>query len=53
MHFGMALEAGKVNRRYRETELSGWADSTSPHLGGEMSLGPVYLGYAYSNWELG
>ena len=44
----MTLEAGKVNRRFTETELSGWQDSTTLYLGGETPMGPVYLGYAYS-----
>jgi NTE family protein len=48
MRVGLALEAGKVNQRYTETELSGWQDSTSLYFGGETPLGPVYLGYAYS-----
>jgi len=49
MRFGMTLEAGKVNRRFTETELSGWQDSTTLYLGGETPMGPVYLGYAYSS----
>ena len=44
----LALEAGKVNGRYTETELNGWQSSVAVYVGGETPIGVVYVGYGYS-----
>ena len=48
MRVGLALEGGKVNGRYTETELNGWQSSVTAYVGGETPVGMVYLGYGYS-----
>ena len=48
MRVGVALEAGKVNGRYTETNLNGWQNSVTAYVGGETPIGVVYLGYGYS-----
>ncbi len=48
MRVGLALEGGKVNGRYTETELNGWQSSVTAYAGGETPLGMVYLGYGYA-----
>ena len=48
MRVGLALEAGKVNGRYTETELNGWQSSVAAYVGGETPIGVVYIGYGYS-----
>ena len=48
MRVGLALEAGKVNGRYSETELDGWLNSLALYIGGETPVGPIYFGYGYS-----
>ena len=48
MRVGLALEGGKVNGRYTETELNGWQSSVTAYAGGETPLGMVYIGYGYS-----
>jgi len=48
MRVGLALEGGKVNGRYTETELNGWQSSVTAYAGGETPLGMVYVGYGYS-----
>ena len=48
MRAGLALEAGKVNTPYTETNRTGWLKSTTLYLGGETPLGPIYLGYGRS-----
>ena len=49
MRVGMALEAGKVNGRFTETNLDGWQNSVTAYVGGETPLGVVYFGYGYSS----
>ncbi|HPT50123.1 MAG TPA: patatin-like phospholipase family protein [Accumulibacter sp.] len=49
MRLGMALETAKIGRPYTETNLRGWINSGAIYLGGETPLGPVYVGYGYSN----
>ena len=49
MRVGVALEAGKVNGRYTETNLDGWQNSVTAYVGGETPLGMVYIGYGYSS----
>jgi NTE family protein len=49
MRVGVALEAGKVNGRYTETNLDGWQNSVTAYVGGETPLGMVYFGYGYSS----
>ncbi len=48
MRVGIALEAGRVDDRYTETELDGWQNSLAVYLGGETPVGPVFIGYGYS-----
>jgi NTE family protein len=48
MRVGLALEGGKVNGRYTETELNGWQSSITAYVGGETPLGLIYVGYGYS-----
>ena len=48
MRVGLALEGGKVNGRYTETELNGWQSSITAYVGGETPIGMTYLGYGYS-----
>lgn len=48
MRVGVALEAGKVNGRYTETNLDGWQNSLTAYVGGETPIGMVYFGYGYS-----
>ncbi|MEI6416068.1 MAG: BamA/TamA family outer membrane protein, partial [Pseudomonadota bacterium] len=48
LRVGMALEAGKVDKPYSETERTGWLDSKTLYIGGETPLGPVFLGYGWS-----
>ena len=48
MRVGLAVEGGKVNGRYTETNLNGWQSSVTAYVGGETPLGMVYLGYGYS-----
>jgi NTE family protein len=48
MRVGLALEGGKVNGRYTETELNGWQSSITAYVGGETPLGMAYVGYGYS-----
>ncbi|MCP5229170.1 MAG: patatin-like phospholipase family protein [Candidatus Accumulibacter sp.] len=49
LRFGAALETAKVGRPFTETTLKGWIPGVAVYLGGETPLGPVYLGYGYSN----
>jgi len=49
MRVGVALEAGRVDGRFTETELAGWQDSLAVYIGGETPVGPVYIGYGYSS----
>ena len=49
MRVGAAFETAKIGKPFTETELKGWINSASLYLGGETPLGPVYLGYGYSN----
>ena len=49
MRAGFALEAGKVGTPYTETQRAGWLSSKAVYVGGETPLGPVYLGYGYSD----
>ncbi len=49
MRVGVALEAGKVNGRYTETNLDGWQNSVTAYVGGETPIGMVYIGYGYSS----
>ncbi len=49
MRVGVALEAGKVNGRYTETNLDGWQNSVTAYVGGETPIGMVYFGYGYSS----
>lgn len=48
MRIGVALEAGRVDGRYTETELDGWQNSFTLYLGGETPIGSIYVGYGYS-----
>ena len=48
MRAGLALEAGRVDGRYTETEMGGWQNSLAVYLGGETPIGPVFIGYGYS-----
>ncbi|MGB7501240.1 MAG: patatin-like phospholipase family protein [Azonexus sp.] len=48
MRVGLAVEGGKVDGRYTETNLNGWQSSVTAYVGGETPLGMVYLGYGYS-----
>ena len=48
MRVGLAVEGGKVDDRYTETNLNGWQSSVTAYAGGETPLGMVYLGYGYS-----
>ena len=48
MRVGLALEAGKVDGRYTETNLNGWQNSVTAYLGGETPIGMAYIGYGYS-----
>jgi len=48
MRVGFALEGGRVNGLYTETELNGWQSSVSVYAGGETPVGMVYVGYGYS-----
>lgn len=48
MRVGLALETGKVDGRYTETELEGWQNSAAVYLGGETPIGPVYIGFGYA-----
>jgi NTE family protein len=48
MRVGLALEGGRVNGRYTETELNGWQSSITAYAGGETPIGMVYVGYGYS-----
>jgi NTE family protein len=49
IRLGAAFETAKVGKPFTETELKGWINSAAIYLGGETPLGPVYLGYGYSN----
>ncbi|WP_374683851.1 patatin-like phospholipase family protein [Accumulibacter sp.] len=49
LRVGAAFEAATVGRPFTETELDGWIPGVAVYLGGETPLGPVYLGYGYSN----
>ena len=48
MRIGIALETGKVDGRYSELKLEGWQNSIAAYFGGETPLGPVFIGYGYS-----
>ncbi len=48
LRLGLALEAGKVGTPYTETGRKGWLNSSTVFLGGETSLGPVYLGIGHA-----
>ena len=48
MRVGLALEGGKVDGRYTETNLNGWQSSVTAYVGGETPIGMVYLGYGYA-----
>ena len=48
MRVGLAVEGGKVDGRYTETNLNGWQSSVTAYVGGETPLGMAYLGYGYS-----
>ncbi|WP_291987412.1 patatin-like phospholipase family protein [Candidatus Accumulibacter sp. ACC007] len=49
LRVGAAFEAARVGQAFTETELKGWIPGVAVYLGGETPLGPVYLGYGYSN----
>ncbi|RPH42315.1 MAG: patatin [Desulfobulbaceae bacterium] len=48
MRVGLALETGRVDGRYSESELDGWQNSLALYIGGETPVGPVFIGYGYS-----
>lgn len=48
LRVGAALEAGKVDGRFTETELDGWQTSLAVYAGGETPLGPVLFGIGYA-----
>ena len=48
MRVGLALEAGKVDGRYTETNLNGWQSSVTAYIGGETPIGMAFIGYGYS-----
>jgi NTE family protein len=48
MRLGMALESGRVDGRFTETNLSGWQNNIAFYIGGETPLGPIYAAYGYS-----
>ena len=43
---GVMAEAGRMNRPFTETSLSGWQRSLSAYLGANTFLGPAYIGVA-------
>ncbi len=49
LRLGVALESAKIGHPMTETNLRGWIKSGAIYIGGETPLGPVYLGYGYSN----
>ena len=49
LRLGAAIETAKVGRPATETRLRGWITSGAIYIGGETPLGPIYLGYGYSN----
>ncbi|HNB68184.1 MAG TPA: patatin, partial [Accumulibacter sp.] len=49
LRLGAAIETAKVGRPTTETHLRGWITSGAIYIGGETPLGPIYLGYGYSN----
>jgi NTE family protein len=49
LRLGAALETAKIGHPITETHLRGWIKSGAIYIGGETPLGPVYLGYGYSN----
>ncbi len=49
LRVGAAFETAKIGRPFTETELKGWIPGAAVYFGGETPLGPVYLGYGYSN----
>ena len=48
MRLGLALEAGKMGTPITEPRRTGWLNSGTLYLGGETSLGPLYLGVGHS-----
>lgn len=48
LRLGVALEAGRVDGRFTETQLAGWQSSTAIYLGGETPLGMMYLGFGHA-----
>ncbi len=46
LRLGLAIEAGRVGTPYTEVRRTGWLNSSTLYLGGETSLGPLYLGLA-------
>jgi NTE family protein len=48
LRVGLSLEAGKARDRFTETGLSGWQQAAAVYLGGETSLGPLFLGYGHA-----
>lgn len=48
MRVGLAVEGGKVDGRYTETNLNGWQSSVTAYAGGETPLGMLYVGYGYA-----
>jgi NTE family protein len=48
MRAGVIAEAGRMRSLYTETNRTGWQDSYGLYVGGEMPLGVISLGVAYS-----
>jgi NTE family protein len=48
LRVGVSLEAGKARDRFTETGLKGWQQAAAVYLGGETSLGPLFLGYGHA-----
>jgi NTE family protein len=44
----VSLETGKARDRFTETGLNGWQQAAAVYLGGQTSLGPLYLGYGHA-----
>jgi NTE family protein len=49
MRFGVALEAGRVERPFLPLKRDGWLGSVAVYLGGETPFGPVYLGLGHGS----
>jgi NTE family protein len=48
LRVGVSLETGKARDRFTETSLNGWQQAAAVYLGGQTSLGPLYLGYGHA-----